>query len=503
MKINRVVVSPHELRIACTAQVQLGNRFVTMAASDEKPLGVDRFVLRYVFAQQDRMGLTVIESVVSGQNPEYPSVSAQIPAASWAEREACDLFGLRPMGHPDLRPLVLHEHWPDGVHPLLKEVPLNLAVERDTSKAWAYPKVEGEGVFEVPVGPIHAGVIEPGHFRFHVMGDSVLHLEAKLFYTHRGIEKRSEGMSLAKGLFLAERICGVCSVSHAMSYAQAVESIAGVHIPKRAQYLRVLFAEMERLYNHVGDIGNICAGIGYAYGSNHGARLKERLMQMNDAIAGHRFLRGTIALGGAAVDVTPSALAAMTDALREVRDELDEIVEQILSHDVVINRFAKTGTLTEQVARDFSAVGPAARASGCDVDVRRDLPYAAYSQLSFDVPVLREGDVLARFKQRYLETLQSLRLVEQVAEEIPDGDTVIPIGGVPAHGFGIGVTESARGENAHFLMTGKNDTIFRYRVRSASYANWPVVPYCVPGNIVPDFPLINKSFELCYACCDR
>lgn len=498
-----VAVPPHELPDACAAVIHQRGRFITMVASDECECGVDRFVVRYLFAQEGRTELTVIESVVPEQEPTYASVASIIPAAAWAEREAYDLFGIRPLQHPDLRPLVLHEHWPEGVFPLRKDSPLAAMPPRENTRPWSYPKVAGEGVFEVPVGPIHAGVIEPGHFRFQVMGDSVLHLEAKLFYTHRGIEKRSESMPVTDGLQLAERICGVCSVSHALSYAQAIENIAGVDIPRRAAYLRVLFAELERLYNHVGDIGNMCAGIGYAPGINRGARLKEQLMQLNDIVIGHRFLRGSIALGGAAADVSAEKRGWIKATLGRVEAELEAIVDQILSHDTVVNRFANTGVLPEQVVRDLAAVGPAARASHYDVDARRDLPYAAYRELNFEVPTLPEGDVLARFKQRFLEAKQSFRLVEQVIEGMPDGDIRVPLGNLPPYDFGIGITESPRGENVHLVMTGPNHSIYRYRVRSAAYANWPVVPFCVPGNIIPDFPLINKSFELCYACCDR
>jgi len=503
MKTNRVVALPHELPKFCLEELHSGGRFITMVASDECELGLDRFVLRYIFAHEGKTDLTIIESVIPENDPTYTSVSSIIPAASWAEREAHDLFGIYPSNHPDLRPLVLHEHWPDGIYPLRKEYPLMRTQPRDDAHPWSYPKVEGEGVFEVPVGPIHAAVIEPGHFRFQVMGDSVLHLEAKLFYTHRGIEKRSEGMKVMKGLYLAERICGVCSVSHALSYAQAIEQISMTEVPRRAAFLRVLFAEMERLYNHVGDIGNMCAGIGYAYGINQGAQVKERLMQLNDFVTGHRFLRGSIAIGGVSEDLTEAHLTHIKAALQPIEKELNKIVEQILSHDIVMNRFSKTGTLPEQVARELAVVGPTARASNYDIDARRDLPYAAYAELSFAVPTSTGGDVLARFQQRFLEAIQSFRLIDQVIEHLPKGDIRVAMSELPTYVYGIGITESARGENVHFVMTGENNTIYRYRVRSAPYANWPAVPVCVPGNIIPDFPLINKSFELCYACCDR
>lgn len=503
MKTTVVKSSRHELANACLNVLHQQGRFITMVASDEGERGLDRFVVRYLFAIEGKTEIVLVESVIPQDDPTYASVSSWLPATSWAERETFDLFGLRALGHPDLRPLVLHEHWPEGVYPLRKEYAMTQTQPRDESRSWTYPQVEGEGVFEVPVGPIHAGVIEPGHFRFQVMGDSVLHVEAKLFYTHRGIEKSSEGMDLTQGLELAERICGVCSVSHALSYVQAIESIAHTEVPRRAKFLRVLLAEMERLYNHVGDIGNMCAGIGYAYGINHGARLKEQLMQMQDRIVGHRFLRGAIALGGVANDISEEKFTIINTTMQQVQQELTEIVEQILSHDIVIQRFAKTGVLSEEVARELSAVGPAARASHYDLDVRKDLPYAAYDELQFAVPIFEEGDVLARFKQRYLEAQQSFQLIEQVIEQIPQGDICVPLGELPLYSYGIGITESARGENVHFVMIGEGQTIYRYHVRSASYANWPAVAFAIPGNIIPDFPLINKSFELCYACCDR
>ena len=405
--------------------------------------------------------------------------------------------------NPDLRRLVLHDDFPDGVYPLRKDYRADRVEPRVPRREFTFPKVEGDGVFEIPVGPIHAGIIEPGHFRFQVMGDTVLHLEAKLFYTHRGLEKRAEGMDIEEGVRLAEQICGVCAVSHALSYSQAVEGIAGVEVPERALYLRSLFEELERLYNHVGDIANICAGVGFAYGSNHGARWKEALMQLNARVAGHRYLRGTVVPGGVARDVTDRQLDDIVHTVVEVRDNIQQIVHDVLGNPVAHDRFKKTGILWKDIAVKFCAVGSAARASKIDTDARRDFPHAAYPRLRFEVPVLEDGDVLARFIIRALEVKQSAFMIRQIAANLPGGEIRVPAGKLPAGRYHLGITESARGENVHFVMTGPGNTIYRYRVRSASYANWPVLPYCVPGNIVPDFPLINKSFELCYSCCDR
>jgi Ni,Fe-hydrogenase III large subunit/Ni,Fe-hydrogenase III component G len=500
-KLQRVLLN--ELRQSVSALIAMGLRFITMVASDERNLHASGFVIRYIFGCSEEHNLTIIESVISETVPAFQSVTPNLPAASWYEREAYEMFGIHPDGHPDLRPLVLHEHWPEGIYPLRKDYPLEQTHPRVPGASWSYPAVEGKGVYEVPVGPIHAGVIEPGHFRFHVMGDSVLHLETKVFFTHRGIEKRSEGLHVEEGLRLAQNLCGVCSVSNTLSYVQAIEEIAGTTIPPRALYLRTLFSELERLYNHVSDLGNICGGIGFIYGTNEGARLKERLMQMNDALTGHRYLRGMITLGGVTLDVTDNQLKEVLKTVREIQVELREIVDVILSHDIVQIRFGKVGILPNETARAFGAVGPAGRASGSNHDARRDFPYAAYSQLTFQTPILHEGDVLARYKMRFLEAEQTFRLIEQIIAKMPDGSILKPIGELKPYSYGIGITESPRGENVHFVMVGENQSIFRYRIRSAAYANWPVVPLCAPDNSIADFPLINKSFELCYACCDR
>lgn len=503
MKFRIRHVVHDELPQTCKTLLGQGMRFLTMVASDERERPMNAFVIRYIFGRRGDACLTIVESVVPATTETFPSVTPVLPAISWYEREAYDMFGIRPIGHPDLRRLVLHEHWPQGAYPLRKDYPLEKTQPKCVDALWAYPSVEGKGVYEVPVGPVHAGVIEPGHFRFHVMGDSVLHLETKLFFTHRGIEKRAEGLNVKDGLQLAEQICGVCSVSNTLSYAQAIENIAAVEIPKRAQFIRTLFAELERIYNHVSDIGNICGGIGFSYGINHGARLKEKLMQLNDSVIGHRYLRGMISLGGTAQDMTDIQLKKILQITGEVESEISEIVDIVLSHDIVQTRFQKIGVLEHETAQNFATVGPAARASGIDIDSRRDYPYAAYPMLLFRTPILYEGDVFSRYKLRVLEAEQTFSLIKQIISQMPDGPISIPIGNLPSNVYGVGISESPRGNNVHFVMTGQHNTIFRYRVRSAAYANWPVVPLCAPGNSIADFPLINKSFELCYSCCDR
>ena len=435
---------------------------------------------------------------------EFPSLTPSFPVAAWYEREIHDLFGIVPIGHPDLRRLVLHENWPLGLYPLRKDFPTDIHVPEDNVP---YPmvSVHGEGVFEVPVGPIHAGIIEPGHFRFSQSGEQIIHLDAKLFFTHRGIEKGMEGLSLALGFYQAERICGACSVSHSLSYVQAIETMANVQIPERAEYIRCLVAELERLYNHIGDIGNLCAGLGFAVGISQGARLKEIVMGLNERITGNRFLRGMVTLGGVSLDISPEISREIERTIDGLKNEFVEMMELLYENSAFLDRVKGTGILTRQAALDLGVVGVAARSSGIDKDIRRDHSYSIYDQLKFVVPVYTSGDVAARLWVRADEVGQSIGMIIQIIENMPKylHSLTVDIPKIEPYSIGFGWSESARGDNFHWLMVGENNRIYRYFVRSASYHNWPAVTVAAPGNIIPDFPLINKSFELCYACLDR
>jgi len=507
MKPEIVTASPQELGILCDRYGQAGYRLVTMVATDERELR-GSFVLRYFMVAGSENEILECQTVVPATDPSYASVTPFLPAADWYEREAFDLMGLQPTLHPNAEPLVLHGTRIMGAFPLRKDFLLQetlLPVQRPVHQANL-----DEGQFEVPVGPIHAGVIEPGHFRFRVHGEDVESMSAHLFYTHRGLEKRAQGMDLEEGIALAQQTCGVCSVSHALSYAQAVEALAQVEISPLAKLIRVVMGELERLYNHVGDIGNICAGIGFSFGVMQCGRLKETLQQLNDDVTGHRYLRGVIGVGGVLQTLSKGAREHIGIIVDQVNHELAPIVDAILSHEIVCDRFRNTGVLTQDVVRRLGVVGPAARASGVRRDVRIDHPYAGYETFALTVPIFASGDVMTRLEQRIAEYYVSAALVAEALQRLRDqqSDSVrealrAPIGKIRPYTYALGMSESPRGENVHFVMAGEDNTISRLRIRSASYANWPAVPYAVPGNIIADFPLINKSFELCYACCDR
>jgi len=499
--------------IAAAAAVLIRLHSMTLAtivATDETGTPDRDLKVRYIFepaaaGAADRF-VTLLISIDTAR-PEVPSLTTAVPAANWHEREMRDLFGIIPIGHPDPRPLVLHDGWPRGVFPLRKAFDGSRRVPVEPAGEFPHLVAEGEGVFEIPVGPIHAGIIEPGHFRFSSVGETVLRLEARLFYTHRGLEKRMEGLSPLDAFYVAERICGVCSVAHGLGYCEALEQIAGVDVPARARVIRTIALELERLYNHVGDIGNICAGAAFHYGVATGQRLKERLQQMNERLAGNRFLRGLVVPGGVRLDLSDDLLGALAAALRETRAGLDGLMGRIEANPSVVDRLDDTGILQHQAALDLAVAGVAARASGVNRDARRDHPHGAFAgphPPDLRVVTVSDGDAMARVTVRAQEARESIRLVGELIRRLEPGTLQVALPEpVPGGRIGISAIESPRGEAVHWLRTDASGRVERYHLRSPSYHNWPAVALAAETAIIPDFPLVNKSFELCYSCTDR
>lgn len=477
-----------------------GAVFVSLVGTDERQFG-RHYGLFQVF-NLGAEGYVTLESRLDDNHLGFASITPVVPAANWAEREVHDLLGFHPVGHPDPRRLILPEGWPQHHFPLRKDFD-PIAAHGIQPAPMALMHVEGEGVHEVGVGPIHAGIIEPGHFRFSVDGEHIINLEARLFWTHRGMEKRAEGCSFAEGLLVAERMCGACSFANALAYAQAVEVLTSTRVPERAAFLRVIGAELERLYNHIGDIGGVLTDVAYSAGAAQAMRIRERVLDLNEHLAGNRLLMGLTAIGGVRHDLDPALARRLADELPELRRECLSLMDILLHSESVLDRLETTGVVDPRIARDLALVGPAARAAGIDVDVRRDHPYAAYGLLAFEVPRREKGDVLARVKVKAEEFVQSVALIEQAIRLMPPGPLKGEVGVAQPGAWAYQTTESPRGENFHFVMAGENGTVFRHKVRTSSYINWPAVQLAVLGNIVPDFPVINKSFNLCYACCDR
>ncbi len=502
-----MLVKPENLRGAANICSDGGRYPLTAMFGADETLhgrGLAIYCLFYNASKRD-IDILKAEFPVDG-SLKYQSLTTLLPAAVWYERELHDMFGFIPEGHPDMRPLVLHESFPENFHPLLKKYPKDYDARgyRDYDMLTS----QGEGIFEVPVGPIHAGIIEPGHFRFSQAGEAMLQLDAKLFFTHRGIEKSVEGLTPMEAMPIIERICGACTVANTLSFCQAVEKCSKEQIPYRAWLIRTLAAEMERLYNHVGDTGNICAGVGFSPVISMGARLKEYLMQLNELIAGNRFLRGLIIPGGVAYDVTDSMLEEVEDVLDEVKQVYADMEHIMWEQANFVNRIRTTGKVRSETAFDLAMVGVGARASGMIRDSRKDIGYGIYDELDFEVVTEETGDVEARIKVRIGEVAQSFRIIKQLIAKLrrnAETQLFVDLGELKQEEgqFTWGISESARGDNMHCLLLDEKGCIDRLFIRSASYPNWPALTVAVQGDIIPDFPLINKSFELCYACIDR
>ena len=467
-------------------------------AVDHRPREA-RFELCYLFTLAEHKDWLLLATDLHGAEREFPSITPHLHAAKWYEREIRDLFGLIPVGHPDMRRLVRHEHWPKGSHPLKKDFPWDRVLGRVQGQ-YAFRKIQGEGVFEVPVGPIHAGIIEPGHFRFSVAGEPIMQLELRHFWKHRGVEKLFEQQQLSDAVPLSERVSGDTSMGHSLAYCQAVETLLGMEVPTRARYLRTLVLELERLHNHIGDVGAICNDTAYALAHAHCGRMKEQLMQLNDRLTGSRFLRGVNCVGGVTLDVTALQLAQVVTELDVLERDFTAIEKILFANASLTERLENTGILSERIAWDHAVMGVVGRASGIDRDIRRDRPFAAYDELQSKVILYRYGDVRARMRVRLDEVHESIRLIREIRRLMPQGPlTAQPVRQAVPGEWAISAVEGWRGEILYMVMAGEEGRIHRCKVRDPSFVNWPALQWAALGNIVPDFPLINKSFNLSYA----
>jgi Ni,Fe-hydrogenase III large subunit len=351
---------------------------------------------------------------------------------------------------------------------------------------------------------VHAGIIEPGHFRFGVAGEPVLYLQLRLFYVHKGTEKRFEHLPWRHTLWLAESISGDTAVGHALAYSHAIERLAGVDVPARAQALRVVLLELERLYNHIADIGALATDVAFSVPASRAQSQREGLVRLYERLFGMRLLRGTVAFGGVRHDLTVEGRDALRRHLAGLEPEFDRLIELLIDSGSFTDRVDSTGVLSNQAVRDLGIAGMAARASGFDADFRRDHPHDAYGGLRFDVPVEHGGDVRARLMIRAREVGQSFRIVTQVLDSLPDSPVraAMPVA-LPVGSSALGWVEAWRGPCVHWVATDGRGQLTRVKVTDPSFLNWPGLIHAVPGNIIPDFPVINKSFNLSYSGNDR
>ena len=491
---RRASASSIQLMAACRAAADQGARLVALWLSDER----DRergFCLRVLL--QDADGLTLLEHSMPDGDVQYPDLAPFFPAANRMQRAAFDLTGV-PSDGDDQRPWLWLASWPIDQFPLRRDF-VALAKWQPGEEEYEFVKVKGDGVHEIPVGPVHAGIIEPGHFRFQVVGEKVLRLEERLGWVHKGIEKRFEAMPLADGIRLAGRVSGDSTVAYAWAYAQALEAIAGVALPPRAAWLRALLLERERIANHLGDLGYLGNDAGFAFGLAQFSRLKEDQLRTNLAVFGHRLLMDAVVAGGVARDLAPADAARIRDDCAALEREVRIVRDIYGDHAGVQDRFRNCGRVTPALARQLGLTGLPGRASGQAFDLRCDLPVAPYDALGVRMVTTDGGDVAARVAVRFDEIAESLRLVRVILDGLPHGDVRAPVPDVDEFRQGIGYVEGWRGPVMVALTSGPGGSIRRCHPHDPSWANWPVLEHAIIDNIVPDFPLINKSFNLSYS----
>ena len=451
----------------------------------------------YVFEKQDLLLVLIPEG--SGN---LPSIARIFPSATWFERESRDGFGIEFDDAFDTRRLFLHETYPENFHPLEKSfvnAPITPRPEISPADEYPFRKVDGVGVYQVPVGPVHAGIIEPGHFRFSVIGEKIFNLELRMFYKHRGIEKLMEGKAPAACLPVAEAVSGDESVANATVFCMAAEQIAGVAVPERAWYLRTILLEMERIVSHLGDEGGMLVDVGFPLGANQFFVLREDMMRKSAHITGSRFLRGMICPGGVFRDVPEANLVDLAAFIARMKSRFQVGLKIVLSTTSVIDRFATTGIVNRSLILPLALSGPVARASGGTEDTRVLHPYGVYGRYTPAGRSLHDGDVLARFTVKAAEIMDSLDLIGRMLKEMPQGPVLADFSA--RDGYSLALVESARGENLCWLWI-KDGRVERCKFRTASFCNWQAIEHAVQDNIPPDFPVINKSMNLSYAGTD-
>ncbi|MDD4928912.1 MAG: NADH-quinone oxidoreductase subunit C [Gallionella sp.] len=523
-----------DLQLICHKVSSAGGRLVALWARDMR---ADGFMLHVLLC--DERGLLCLNLPLSDNEASFPDISRIFPAACRMQRAVYDLTGIRAHKAQDQRKWLRHAAWPQGSFPLRKDFVspppcrgrdrvgvdmgdypppdhphLNLppyegeeANDRSRTESGTQPqddypfvRVEGQGVHEIPVGPVHAGIIEPGHFRFSVVGEKVLRLEERLGYTHKGIEKRFESMSLQQGAKLAGRVSGDSTVAYAWAYAMAIESIAHLTPPDMALWLRGLFLERERIANHLGDLGYLGNDVAFSFGFAQFWILKEQVLRNNARLFGHRYLMDVIIPGGVTAGIDEAGKKILLAECELLEREVRLLQRLYENHAGVQDRFSGTGCVAPKLAAQLGLCGMAGRASGQAWDSRVQFPCAPYDKLDVQMATHSNGDVASRVMVRFDELFESVRLQRDILMNLIGGDDLAyPLEQLSANGLGIGMVEGWRGEVMVAIHTDDAGRLDRVHPHDPSWQNWPVLEHAIMGNIVPDFPLINKSFNLSYS----
>lgn len=493
--------NPSQIKEIAKILVMQGARFVHLTAIDFINQR-NHIELNYFFSLiKDGMNV-IVKTPLEQSELSISSISEVIPAVIWAERECNDLFGIKFEGHPDPRRLVLPDNWPEGVHPLRKSFSYNTKPP-ETKQPPPLKKPE-EGKTVIPIGPFYPSLEEPAYFRLIVEGEEIVDFDYRGFYVHRGIEKLAESaMNYQQIPFLAERICGICGFVHSCAYCQAVEKAANIEIPLRAKFIRSMFLELERLHSHLLWVGLAAHIVGFDTLFMQAWRIREPVMYVCEIITGNRKTYGINIVGGVTIDVQHEHLKDIEKIIGEIEKEVKELREIILDDEVIQLRFKNVGILKHDDAKKYFVCGPVARASGINIDMRVNFPYAAYSMLNLRVPLNKTGDVWARTLVRLDEILVSINILRQIIENMPEGQTSVKVSKIEPWKEAISYIEAPRGQLFHYVMTGPDGRPYRWSVRAPSYQNYQALSVMLKGSSIADAPLIIGSIDPCFSCTER
>lgn len=500
LPIRRGRVNAQEWSAAATSVASGGGRLVSLWGKQLET--GDDYVVSAAYAVDD--GLSWLDLPLADGVLSYPDISADFPCAARMQRATADLLGILAENMADQRPWLNHGAWPAGYYPLRREAMTGESITPQAVTEYPFVRVEGDGVHEIAVGPVHAGIIEPGHFRFSVVGEKVLRLEQRLGYTHKGVDQRFTQLTACRGHQLAGRLSGDSTVAYAWAYCMAFESASATAVPRRARWLRALLLERERVANHLGDLGALGNDAAFSFGLSQFMLLKEDWLRLNRALFNHRLMMDCVMPGGVGVDLNATGGAELVAQCDSVERDVRLLRSIYYDHAGLQDRFIGAGCVAPRLANQLGLTGMAGRASGMTADLRADFPLEPYGELDFRISSHRNGDIAARVVVRFEELLESLRLIRAIVGALPDGPALVAPDSAKLSGraAGAGWIEGWRGEIFVALETD-GDRILRCHCHDPSWQNWPVLEYAVIGNIVPDFPLINKSFNLSYSGCDQ
>jgi Ni,Fe-hydrogenase III large subunit/Ni,Fe-hydrogenase III component G len=500
-----VFVEPAAVKSICQYLFRdLDARYVISLGADDRPYS-GTFIVAHNFAFDRDHVLCSVLIHLPADAPRIDSITEVVPAASWAEREMRDLVGIEPVGHRYLKRLVLPDGWPDGVHPLRKDVPWNhVPAGFDETRGFTFDEPPA-GCTVIPFGPFHPTLDEPAHFRLYVEGEIVRGCEYRGFMAHRGIEKLAESVLGYNDIpMLAERICGICGCVHSVAYVQAVESAAALRPPPRAEYIRTIMLELERLHSHLLWTGLACHIVGFDTLWMQSFRIREPVMWMAEKITGNRKTYALCVVGGVRWDINPTLQAELRQVLDKLEAEWRPVVAAVSRDRNIQQRTRGVGVADPTLVKDAGLVGPVARAAGVAIDCRRDHPYAAYDRVEFEVITADGCDVWSRLLVRTTEVFESIRIIRQCLDRMEAGPLQLSIADeLPAGRLGLSSVEAPRGESHHFLITGENNRPRRWRVRAPTYQNLQAIPMMIKDQQIADMTISLGSIDPCFSCTDR